>query len=371
MGDVDPMKVDRPVCSCLWPITVWVTIVITVVSVIGCLAFRAIRANKEADFTEDYMRMSPVLTESGLTPGDPSLPSGAKPARVLAGVYVDRIEEVNLKDSRWLAYFYLWFEWRGGKVNPAVNFQIVNGDVLSKEKLADITFGRSHYQRYRLKVSMSKNFDTLRFPCEEHLLNIDVEDDELERHELIFVPDNQNSRVSSRIGIPGYRIYDTLAIEKPHTYKSTLGDPRVHREETSTHSQFRFGVWVSRPDSGFYFKLFFALFGSVLISFLCMFAPPRIDTRFAVQVAAFFSVVANLIYISSLVPGAGIFTMADMVTGIGIVFILLAMIEAVISGKLHENGHENQSRLFDRISFSLLFTAYATINIIIYGAAVF
>jgi hypothetical protein len=167
-----------------------------------------------------------------------------------------------------------------------------------KNKVTEITEGDNHYQRYRLKVGMSKFFDAMRFPCEEHLLNIDVEDDELERHQLIFVPDNQNSNVSSRIYIPDYQIYKILAIEKPHTYKSTLGDPRQYRKEKSTHSQFRFGMWISRPGLGFYFKLFIALFGSVFISFLCMFAPPRIDTRFAVQVAAFFSVVANLIYIS-------------------------------------------------------------------------
>jgi hypothetical protein len=350
-------------------VIIWALIIVVLTLIMGVSAVRTLQSNKTYDLSEDYMRMSPVLAEPGLTPGVVMLPVGAKPARVLAGIYVDRIEDLNLRDGRWMAYFYLWFEWKGRKVNPAANFQIVNGEVQSKEKLADITQGDNHYQRYRLKVSLSKFFDTLRFPCEEHLLNIDVEDDELLRHQLIFVPDNQNSNVSSRIRIPGYRIDNFQAIEKPHTYRSVLGDPRLGRNDTPTHSQLRLGIRISRPDLKFYFKLFLALFGSVFISFLCFFAPPRIDTRFAVQVAAFFTVVANLIYIANLVPGTGDFTMADMVSGVGMVFVLLAMVASAISGKLYEAGKETLSRHFDRVSFITLVLSYAAINIAMLKAA--
>jgi hypothetical protein len=114
-------------------IIIWAAIVVILASCIGYYTVSTLRKNKDYDLAEDYMRMSPDLTEPGLTPGDRALPPGADPIRVLTGIYVDRIEDINLKDSKWLASFYLWFQWRGKKVNPAANFQIINGEVLSKE----------------------------------------------------------------------------------------------------------------------------------------------------------------------------------------------------------------------------------------------
>jgi hypothetical protein len=45
------------------------------------------------------------------------------------------------------------------------------------------------------------------------------------------------------------------------------------------------------------------------------------------------------------------------------------MIESVISGKLYEKGDETLARYFDRVSFVILLSTYAAINILIVRVA--
>jgi hypothetical protein len=343
----------------------WAILLIVLFIVIGIFTVWAEYKNKAAATRRHQDRMSPDVGEGGTKPPSTALPEGAAPVRVQAGIYVDRVVELSVKEAGWTVDFYLWFRWKGAGVDPGENFQVVDGWIESKEKADEHTNGDEHYRLYRVVARITKFFDVTRFPCDDHVLTVNIESPTFERNELLFVADGEDSGISSRVQIAGYSIRQQAILEKPHAYRSTHGDPRLTTGTDRTHSQLRMGIWISRPSWGFYLKMFIALFGAAGVALLVFFIKPTdVDPRFGLGVGALFAVIANNYVTSSLVPDIGAMTLADMVNIVGIVTIFLTLLQSTISLYLYDRkGKVALSRLFDRVSFVVLLAGYVIINL--------
>lgn len=327
--------------------------------------------NKAAARQRHEDRMNSEKGEGGTRPPPAALPPGANPVRVRAGMYLDRITELSVKETKWTGDFYLWFRWNGSTVNPGENFIIVDGAIESKEKVDEYTSGDERYVLYRVVATTTKFFDVSRFPRDDHILTISIESPAADRSALLFVPDTESSGVSSRVRIPGYEIYRKSILEKPHAYKSTLGNPRVAAGAEKVQTQLRMGFWIRRDGVGFYFKLFVALFVAVGIALLAFFIKPTdVDPRFGLGLGALAAVIVNTYVTSSLVPDTGVMTLADMLNQIAIVTIFISLAQSAISLYLYDRKDRKAlSRLFDRVSFLTILPAYLVINLILPWAA--
>jgi hypothetical protein len=316
-------------------------------------------------------RMDPALTERGLTPADLQMSDTASPIYVKTGIYVDRIVEISMKDLSWTVDCYIWFNWDDTTVNPADNFQIVDGWIESKEKKDEYVKGNHHYVLYRIVTRITSIFDETRFPCDDHLLTICIEDPAYKRQNMIFVADSVNSSISSRVKIPGYLIYRQSAVEKPHSYKTSRGDPRLNSGSKATFSQFRMGIWIKREGWGFFLKLFLPLFVAVSVAILAFFIKPTdIDPRFGLGVGALFAAVANSYITSSMLPNTGIMSLADIINVMGTIVILLTLVESTVSLYLYDRrGRKSLSNRFDRLSFFIILPGYILLNIALALAA--
>jgi hypothetical protein len=346
-------------------VRLWAVMLIVLFLIIGFFTVWAEYKNKAAATERHQERMNPNIGEGGTKPPSIALPEGAAPVKAQAGIYVDRVVELSVKEAGWTVDFYFWLRWKGTEVDPGENFQVVDGWIESKEKADEYTNGDEHYRLYRVVARITKFFDVSRFPCDDHVLTVNIESPAFERNELLFVTDTENSGVSSRVQIAGYTIRQQAILEKPHAYRSTRGDPRLAAGTERTHSQLRMGIWISRPSWGFYLKMFIALFGAVGVAILVFFIKPTdVDPRFGLGVGALFAVIANNYVTSSLVPDIGAMTLADMVNIVGIVTIFLTLLQSTISLYLYDiKGKKALSRHFDRISFIVLLAGYMLINL--------
>jgi hypothetical protein len=165
----------------------------------------------------------------------------------------------------------------------------------------------------------------------------------------------------------GYRIVRWEALEKPHSYKTARGDPRLPRGTKSTFSQFRMGIFIERSGWGLYLKLFQALHVAVAIAFLaCFIKPTDLDPRFGLGVGALFAAVANSYVVNSLMPDTGDVSLADVINGLGIFTILVTLVESTVSLYLFDRCHEEElSRRLDRMSFKILVIGFAAVNIVL------
>ncbi len=374
VADMTPARSATAALPTWWRrrLTVWAVLIAAPLLGASLGLVQMMRANRQAAAARHALYLDPGADDPGVTAADRTLPTDARPTKVVAGMYVNRLLELSVKQVSWTVDFYLWFRWRGGIPDTCNGFQIVDGTIESKVMVVDETLAGERYQRFRVVAKITKFFDITRFPCDDHLLTIAVEHPAHRRQEVLFIADRENSSVSSRVEVPAYRLQPAVVLEKPHSYKTTLGDPRLASASKATHSQLRLGVGLERAGWGLYYKLFQSLYVAVLIALLAFFIEPTVvDPRFGLGVGALFAAVANAYVISSHVPDTGVLALADVVNGLGIVVILLTLLQSTVSLHLSSVlGEEAVARAFDRLSFAVLLPGYILLNVALPWAAV-
>lgn len=346
-----------------WIIVLLLVGVTTLLTVIGVMLVSMEHKNKTDSQLYYQERMDPVHTEPGLTLADTAKMKGLTPIQVITGIYVDRIVELSIRDRSWSVDCYIWFNYDSSLV-PTDNFQIVDGWIESKEKKDEFIKGSAHYVLYRIVARITAVFDETRFPRDDHLLTICIEDPSYIRQKMIFVADQNNSSVSSRVKLPGYIISKMATIEKAHSYKTSRGDPRLLTGSKATFSQFRMGIWIKRDGWGFFLKMFLPLFVAVGVAILAFFIKPTdVDPRFGLGVGALFAAVANSYITSSMLPNTGVMSLSDILNIMGTVTILLTLIESTVSLYLYDQKDKKKlSQRLDLFSFYIIFTGYALLN---------
>ncbi|MDB5966546.1 MAG: hypothetical protein JWQ72_3046 [Polaromonas sp.] len=348
-------------------IKTWVAVIAVIFLLLGWLSVYIISQEKQSSAINHVLRMDAAAVEPGKTPPDP-LPTGTDFTPVNIGIYLDGIETVSVKDSFWTATFYVWFRWKGDKsLDPGKTFQLVDAKVEKKELLDNyVGADGMNYQNYKVVAKMTKFFNTTRVPLDDHMLNIYVEDGTNDVSRLRYVADTATN-ISSRVKVPGYSITGIGSVVKPHTYKTTYGDPRSAEGKRTTYSEYTFAVSIKRASMGVYLKLFIGLFAGVILTLGSFFIRPS-DTgpRFGLPSAAYFGAVANTYMVSSLMPSTGQFGLADLVTGIGLFTISLCVVATLASGYYYLRKDEKEfSRHLDRASWVVIFIGYVAVNIVL------
>lgn len=352
-------------------IKVWVAVIAVLFLLLAWVSIAIIEQEKMASAQNHILRMSAASVEPGKTPPDP-LPGNTDFTPVNVGIYLDGIENVSIKDSFWTATFYVWFRWKGDKsLDPGKTFQLVDAKIEKKDMLDNyVGADGTNYQNYKVVAKMSKFFNTTRVPLDDHMLNIYIEDGVNDVSRLRYVADSATN-ISSRVKVPGYSITGIGSVVKPHTYKTTYGDPRAAEGKRTTYSEYTFAISIKRSNMGVYLKLFIGLFAGVLLTLGSFFIRPS-DTgpRFGLPSAAYFGAVANTYMVASLLPSSGQFGLADLVTGIGLFTISLCVVASLTSGYYYLRKDQKEfSKHFDRASWVAIFLGYAALNVVLPLAA--
>lgn len=352
-------------------LVLWILGVVAVSSFLGYGLMSRQKQNLNTAIVRHTARIDPNVDEPGKTEAERTPPPGHEndvPQNVKVGVYVDRIPELSIRDSTWTADFYIWFLWDDESLNPGETFQVVNGEIISRTLLEMKDVNDAHYALYRAVATITKIFDVTRFPRDDHLLTISIEDMEAQSYQFQYVADDSNSSISSRVSVPGYTIYRTAGVVKPHSYKTTRGDPGLPADYKATYSQYTYGIWLARPDWGLYVKMFLALFAAVFIALLGFFVKP-VD-RFGLSIGSFFAAVANSYITSSLIPDTGAATLADQINATGMIVIAIVIFQSIISGAFHDKEETVKfGRLFDMVNFAVLLLIFVALNIALPTAA--
>ncbi len=258
---------------------------------------------------------------------------------VNVGTYVENLREVNLKSSYFRVEFMLWFNWTGPEdVNPAGNFRIYKGLINRATTMEEIHNGDEHYQLLSVDVSVSKNYETRRFPLESHQLRFYVESTD-PIQEVRFVADRQNSGMNKNITVTGYKFLRNDIGEVTYTYDSNHGHPDIGTSEMTSEIVTAFEI--NRSDFGMYFKCFIALAGTVtwvlITLFICTYH--HVDPLGMVP-AALFGTVSNIMIGASLLPDALQMGLLEFVNLWGVLSILGGAIAIININQVRKNGKD-------------------------------
>ena len=333
-----------------------------------------LHASKLEAEQEHHTRLDPSADETGRTGIDARVIDGvnfANQVPVETGIYVDRIPRLSMPNTNWTVDFYLWFRWADKNIHPGKNFHVIDGEVIKKELKTTFEKDGERYELYRVIASISKFFNVSRFPRDDHLLALRVEDAQHQIGEMVFIPDVAGSAVSSRVKIPGYEIYESVIVQKPHSYKTRRGDPRLSDDHQATYSQLVYGISIKEPGWALYVKMFLGTFASVAICLLSfLIGPTQTGPRFSVGIGAFFAAIASTYVVSRLIPKTGTIGLTDFVTGASLVTIFLAILTSTMTLKLIGNpDNARLQRNFDIAALLVFLSGYISLNIAIAHAA--
>ena len=233
--------------------------------------------------------------------------------RVKTGAYVTRIPKHSVVDASWHVDFYLWFSWEGSTISPAETFKIVSGEITSKALMRKTDEGDRHYALYRVNAEISKTFDTSRLPRDEHVLTIVIEDQGLQYYQMVYTTDEEASALSSRVDVPGYAVTRKQAVVKPHTYKTSMGDPALPADYKATYSDFVLAITIARPRWGVFFKMFLPLYLAVVLALVALFVRGA-GERLGLVSTALFVAVINGMTVNGMIPDTGTTTLADVIS---------------------------------------------------------
>jgi hypothetical protein len=333
----------------------WVAGLIVIGFLAGWSTLRPALLNKNEAFT-GYQQILALKNQSE---------AGKIPVTV--GISIEKISDFSIKNVAWNADFFVWFKWLQPADDPSFNpgeaFQVVTGTIQSKQKILDMVDGNSHYALYRVSASINYPFNVARYPMDDHLLSMFIQDPI--HPQIQYVADKVNSRVNPSIRIPGYFIANTIMGAKTVSENTTFGNPLG----PDRFAQFGYGIFIFRMGYGFYLKLFQALFAAVGVALLSGFFKAHEEIRIELLVGGFFAAVANSYITSTYLPDTGTMTLLDQINLIGLATIFICLIQTVISSRFAVKGEQEFSARFDRASFPIIAFIYIALNIALPFAA--
>lgn len=376
-------------------IKTWFIAIITIYTTITIIGVVQSTNQKEIAKIKHDERISPYKNEHGKTEAkwDNELLKKSNPIKVTSGIYVERIVDLSIPDASWVADFYIWFRWKNRpvtsdcpfkddekiksgralvnkKLRPGNTFQVVDGEILKQELIKTNSNNNSCYELYHVKAKITKFFNSARFPRDDHLLTLRIEDKEHQIYKLRYIPDKKDSEISSRVKLHGYKVYKDELVRKPHSYKTGRGDVRLNDTYKETFSQLIYGISIKRPGWGNYIKMFEGLFSAVAVALLSFFIRTTTTNRISLGVGAFFATVAATYVASRNLPNIGILTLTDVITGIAMLTVFLVIWHTIIATRLYElHKQDTMVHRFDMYGFILFVVCFVVTNAALVVAA--
>ncbi len=275
-----------------------------------------------------------------------------EPAKVTVGIYLTDIYDVDLKKSTYNADFYIWFIWKG-PVDPK-RFEIVNGHLTFKHEESNASNGDLNHVSYRCRAMLHGNFDLSDYPWDRQGLKIQIEDEDLDADNLIYVADRENSKIDSSLKVGMRTLGDLSITEFRHVYGTNFGNP-TKPTERNVYSRISLELPAAHGGVRIFLKTFLSLFISVAVAFLTFtIRPCDLPPRFSTGISGMFGAVASLVVISNSLEECPFLTFAEKVHYAGMIFIFLSVLESSISLKLYHAGKEKAWRILDNLSLGLL-----------------
>ncbi len=289
-----------------------------------------------------------------------------KATEVHAGIYVSRIYGVNLKENQFSADFYLWFRWKKADLKPYETCEVVNGHIESKELIYEDHLDDSYYTVSRVSATLTKFWDVSRFPLDNHVMTIEIEDSQDEDFKQVYLADRDNSKYDPQVQVPGWEIKKGEAQVVSHSYTTNYGDITLPTNNASSYSRFIYSLLIERPGYEYFLKMFLSVFVATLISFLSfLIRPTDLDPRFGLGIGAIFAAVASQYVVSSSLPETNVMTLADKLHILAIIHIFVSLFESTMSLGMFYKGKEKLSQAMDRMSLILCLITYLAGNFFI------
>ncbi len=299
-------------------------------------------------------------------PGDPADASLAnvlleRPdavTEVQVGAYILRLRNVSPRDGSYEIDAWLWFRWEGDAIRPDLTFEFANGLISSRtESQVELDVDKN-YATMRVQATIFHQFDVRRYPMDNHVIELQLEDSFWDESVLVYVADTEATALDPQVTVPGWDTSLLTPAVTSHTYATSYG-LRSAEGEYATYSRLNVPIALERTSYSALFKSFWVSFLAVVLGLLAFLVKADdLDARFGMGVGSIFAASANAFILSDTLPATNFITLAEQINLIAVGIIFSTVFVSIWSLRLRYADREEDSLRLDRyamVVFAVLF----------------
>ena len=268
---------------------------------------------------------------------------------VTIGVYINDIQEIDLKNHHFTADIYVWFRWRAEKFSPAESFEYTNPSELwghsTKPNYASpikLPSGE-YYQVVRTHGQFSQKFLLDQYPFDHQTLVIGIEDAVDESRRVSYELDQNPISINPKLRLPGFVIGKPAITIENYSYPTTFGDLRLEGK-ASEFSRAVVKLGIHRPlvpyAAKFLLPILCVMFAAGL---MFLFSPSYVDSRVGIGITALLTIVALQITLNEDLPEIDYLVLIDKVYLAGYLYVICGLALVVKTTWMIEGEPENMA----------------------------
>ncbi len=282
---------------------------------------------------------------------------------VHVGTYVNRIRDLSLRDGTVVLDFWLWFRWSGTEVSPLDTFEVVNGEILSKSEGELLNDGGMNYTSSRVVARIFHVFDVRSFPYDDHVLRIEIEDQENEDHRIRYIPDVDNAGLDPSAVVAGWAPSSLAPTVASHVYRSNYGFTSLGANASSSYSRYTHAVKLHRTSRFAIVKLVWVSWLGVVLALVALrVRVTDLDARFGLGTGSIFAATANTYLVNEILPETDRLTLVERVNLYAVACIFASLFVSIASIRLVYRGSLERSERLDTVALFVLATVFLALN---------
>lgn len=295
----------------------------------------------------------PDNLRTDIRPGDPDLPT-----EIVASVAVTDLLDVDDAGQQLNIDMFVTLEWIDERLAALAGCRVPLSEVWrprvrlmnssnlrqaarnAQNQVAIHEGGRVEYvQRFTGLISSYHNLRD--FPFDKHSFRIDMGAARDGLHQIAFLADDDNTWISDRLNIEGWDV----------TGVSLSVQPFYWRANTLDFSVVSLQIDASRNPEFYIYRVLLLLVIVVAMSWVIFWVPPeKYEFQIGLGATSMLTIIAFNLALSSQLPPVGYLTIMDKIVSWSIFLVLMAIVEALIAGRLVMAGKEDIAHGLDRAS---------------------
>jgi hypothetical protein len=266
---------------------------------------------------------------------------------VQAGAYVLRLRNVSPRDGSFEVDAWLWFRWDGDDIRPDLTFEFANGIITEQtESQVELDLDKN-YATLRVQATVFHDFDVRRYPMDNHLIELQIEDRLWDEDTLVYVADVEATALDPLVSVPGWATSLITPHVVPHTYATSYG-LRSADGTPATYSRLAIPISLERTSYSVLFKSFWVSFLAVVLGLLAFLVKADdLDARFGMGVGSIFAASANAFILADTLPATNFITLAEQINLIAVGVIFSTVFVSIWSLRLRYAGRDEDSLRLD------------------------
>ncbi len=261
--------------------------------------------------------------------------ASASPETVRIGAFLTGLSDLDPSNKSFSASFWLWSISNEEAGSPLDRLEFPNAIRIESPNAISEAVASEIWNQRKIVGSFRHGWDVRRFPFDQQLLRIELEEAENDSQSILFAADASNSGFDQDINLSGWRIRSTRFVSGTKTYRTTFGDPRLPPGSASSYAKVELQILLQRIDQTGFWKLTTGAFAASLIA-LASFGlrvdhPSALSPRFGLLAGSAFAAVISLRNSANELGAAGYTTLIDAVHFTVLLYIMVATSSGVIA----------------------------------------